>query len=73
MDDIIKSLNLTSPKIFKAPCFRENLHYDVSFKDVLESSFDDLAAVDDLYKFAITAFGPDWKKEPAKTRRKTGE
>lgn len=36
-------LSMTPPvTIFKAPCFRSNLFYDVKFKDVLKDSFKDL-------------------------------
>jgi hypothetical protein len=29
-------------KKFKIPCFRSNLYYDVTFKEILKDEFDDL-------------------------------
>ena len=42
-DDVQKSLRLRPPvSIFKACCFRENLFYDVQFKDLLPDPLQDL-------------------------------
>ncbi|XP_044175516.1 ATP-dependent DNA helicase Q5-like isoform X3 [Acropora millepora] len=40
--DIIKSLNLCKPTVFKVPCHRPNLYYDVCFKELLDDPYADL-------------------------------
>ena len=36
-EDVLKSLHMTSPvDVFKTSCFRENLFYDVQYKDILK-------------------------------------
>ncbi|XP_068695745.1 ATP-dependent DNA helicase Q5-like isoform X2 [Montipora foliosa] len=40
--DIITSLRLCTPKIFKIPCYRPNLYYDVCFKELLDDPYADL-------------------------------
>ncbi|XP_056406073.1 ATP-dependent DNA helicase Q5 isoform X2 [Hyla sarda] len=42
-DDIIASLNLRKPiEMFKTPCFRSNLFYDIQIKDLLGDSYGNL-------------------------------
>ncbi|XP_071950989.1 ATP-dependent DNA helicase Q5-like isoform X2 [Antedon mediterranea] len=40
--DILLSLNMNNPKLFKTSCFRSNLFYEVRFKDQLEDPVEDL-------------------------------
>jgi hypothetical protein len=55
-EDIFSSLKLRPGlKKFKVPCFRNNLFYDVSFRDVLKDEFDDLA------KFIDLCLGENWE------------
>ena len=48
-DDIFKFLSLTNALSFSLPCYRENLFYDVRFKEGLKKP------VDDLIEFACKA------------------
>ena len=42
-EDIQRGLKMTQPvSIFKSPCFRPNLLYDVKYKDILRDPFKDL-------------------------------
>ncbi|KAM3598150.1 uncharacterized protein V6R79_014262 [Siganus canaliculatus] len=38
-EDIVKSLTLSSPLTFVTPVFRNNLHYDVIFRDILPNPY----------------------------------
>lgn len=43
VDDIKNQLKLKEPVLmFKTPCFRENLYYDVCFEDTIQNSFNHL-------------------------------
>ena len=55
-EDIFKNLSLNrSLKKLKIPCFRSNLYYDVTFKEILQDEFDDLAV------FIVDCLGDDWE------------
>ena len=55
--DILESLKLREPvSIFKASCFRNNLFYDVIFKDLLEEP------IQDLKDYAISVLTNDQEK-----------
>ncbi|KAF6211539.1 hypothetical protein GE061_012052 [Apolygus lucorum] len=43
MEDIKTHLKLNDPAIFKTPCFRPNLFYDVVYEDLIEDSYSHLA------------------------------
>ncbi|XP_013410152.1 ATP-dependent DNA helicase Q5-like [Lingula anatina] len=54
VQDIYKSLHLKEPVAkFKSSCFRPNLFYDVSMKEIIEDPYQD------LYEFAVKALTGD--------------
>lgn len=55
-EDIAKLLRLRSNfKKFKVPCFRSNLYYDVSYKEILTDEYEDLK------DFLIGCLGENWE------------
>ncbi|XP_067137461.1 ATP-dependent DNA helicase Q5-like [Centruroides vittatus] len=62
-DDILSHLKFREPaKLFKMPCFRPNLFYDVMFKDCLDDPYENLKV------FALQAFGEMWEDDPPENR-----
>lgn len=43
MEDVKVQLKLKDPALFKTPCFRPNLFYDVVYEDLIEDSYAHLA------------------------------
>lgn len=63
MDDVLALLKLHQPvAIFKTSCFRNNLYYDVSFKEAIEDPYTDLT------QFAYAALGDHWEMDPPGVR-----
>ncbi|KAG8196048.1 hypothetical protein JTE90_007796 [Oedothorax gibbosus] len=59
MDDVLALLKMHQPvAIFKTSCFRNNLYYDVSFKEAIEDPYTDLT------QFAYEALGDHWEMDP---------
>lgn len=57
-EDIVKSLNMSSPLSFLTPVFRSNLHYDVIFREIVPNPYVH------LYAFIKKALGQDKKSNP---------
>lgn len=39
VDDIFKNLHLINPEIFRKPCFRKNLYYDIIYKNSIQDDY----------------------------------
>ncbi|XP_059092791.1 ATP-dependent DNA helicase Q5-like [Tigriopus californicus] len=56
VEDILKQLKLKRVQKFKIPCFRQNLYYDVRFRDAIDDEFEDLKG------FVLESLGSKWNE-----------
>jgi len=58
VEDILAQLKMkNNVKMFKLPCFRRNLYYDVRYRDCIDAPYEDLR------EFIVDSLGEGWEEE----------